>query len=320
MLFGVLMMFLPAHAQVVEVDGVIQENEYEQVLTLGGGTYTLAWETVGEDVIYFGMSAQTDGWVALGFDPVVVIDNADILYGWVDEDGAVSVVDTISIGAYGPTPLDTERGGTSDILDYAGSQVEGWTTIEFSRYLRTGDEMDSSIDADGGNKLVWMYGGTDDFRSRYTEFGYAYLQRTPFAAEAPGGPGAAITRILLAFAGVVLLSWGILSPKRMRERPWWPAAYTVVGFVGAGAGIASAGITLYVNSLLAEALPFNLYVTASVLVLLALLVTVVARTGARPGSGEPDGWQYVHSVAVPVSLLLLLIHLFLCLIQSGLIG
>jgi hypothetical protein len=86
---------------------------------------------------------------------VVVLDNANIVYGWVDDDsGAAEVLDAHSLGAYGPIVADTSRRGSDDILDHAGVQEGGITTVEFTRRLNTGDELDSSLNPSKGNKLI----------------------------------------------------------------------------------------------------------------------------------------------------------------------
>ncbi|MFW6181608.1 MAG: DOMON domain-containing protein, partial [Spirochaetota bacterium] len=236
------------------LDGNITEGEYDHVRVLGDGAFTLAWSARGEGIT-FGMSAQTEGWVAVGIDPVVVLDNADIVYGWVDDrSGEARVIDAHSLGAHGPTPPDTSRGGTGDIIDFAGIQRNGVTTIEFSRLLDTGDPLDAVLRPGDGNKLIWMYARTDDYRARYTEMGYTWLREEGFAEGAPGGGGLTMAQILLAFGALVLLSWGLPYAGRLRRRDWWPAAYRVFGYSGAVAGLASGGITLYVNILAPGAL------------------------------------------------------------------
>jgi hypothetical protein len=62
-------------------DGIIEEGEYDTTLNLDGGRYTLAW-TITEDTVQFAVAAETTGWVAVGFDPIVVADNADLIFGW----------------------------------------------------------------------------------------------------------------------------------------------------------------------------------------------------------------------------------------------
>jgi hypothetical protein len=320
------------------LDGNIAEGEYDHTLELAGGDYTLAWSISG-DRITFGMSAKTGGWVAVGFDPVVVLDNADIVYGWVEDDtGEARVIDAHSLGAHGPTLPDTSRGGTDDIEDFAGTQREGVTTVEFTRLLDTGDPLDSALRPGDGNKLVWMYARTDDYRSRYTELGYAWLRAGGFAEDAPGGGGLTAAQILLAFGALVLLSWGLLSTGRLRRLGWWPAAYRVLGFAGALSGLASGGMTLYVN-LMAPGEPLLfLHVLVAALTCGSLLAVAAVRLAVRPesttrrgGGPEEDRTDAhrrvprgrageVHRLALPSSLTFLLIHLFLRLVQGGLVG
>ena len=80
-----------------QLDGFIGEGEYDTVMEREGGRFILAW-TITEDRIHIAMSARTTGWVAVGFDPIVVADNADMVFGWVDDQGRAFVVDTHSLG------------------------------------------------------------------------------------------------------------------------------------------------------------------------------------------------------------------------------
>jgi hypothetical protein len=93
--------------------------------------------------------------------------DSDMIFGWVEIDGAVNVVDAYSTGPLGPHPADTEQGGTDDILTYGGREENGATTIEFTRKLDTGDEYDNPIPSSGKLKIIWAAGSSDDFNSKH---------------------------------------------------------------------------------------------------------------------------------------------------------
>ncbi len=100
-----------------------------------------SWIVKG-DTVYFALSAETTGWVAIGIDPVTIMENADMIFGWVDDTGNTYTVDAYATGPYGPHPPDEELGGTNDILESTGTEQNGITTIEFSRRIDTGDAYD----------------------------------------------------------------------------------------------------------------------------------------------------------------------------------
>jgi hypothetical protein len=119
------------------------------------------------------MKAKTSGWVAMAVQPGSRMLNADMVFGFVEE-GEVTVYDLFSTGSTGPHPPDTELGGSNDILDFAGSEADGYTTIEFKRALITGDEYDNEL-SQGANQILWSYGASDNFALRHINRGYGEI-------------------------------------------------------------------------------------------------------------------------------------------------
>ena len=155
------LLVLPAGVRAAQpkVDGVVQTGEYDHSTVLSEGIYTLSW-TIAGDTVWFGIQATTTGWVALGLDPQIGMNGADMLFGWVSG-GKTTVLDQYSTGMFGPHPDDTSLGGTMDILSSAGSEQAGTTTIELSRKLVTGDAHDKPVPTSGTLKLIWAIGNTD---------------------------------------------------------------------------------------------------------------------------------------------------------------
>jgi hypothetical protein len=157
------------------IDGVVTENEYNSVLSFNDGKFTLYW-TNNDTTIIVGMVGQTTGWVAIGFDPSTAMLDADLILGWVDGNGDVSIFDAYSLNAIGADhPPDTTLGGTDDILLFNGSEDSGFTTLEFARLLSTGDENDNPIPSNGSIPIIWAYGSADSFSASHTGRGAATL-------------------------------------------------------------------------------------------------------------------------------------------------
>jgi hypothetical protein len=70
--------------------------------------------------------------------------------------------------------VDTELGGTNDILDFGGSENDGITRIEFKRALNTGDDYDNQF-FEGANKIIWAYGSDDELTQKHTARGYGEI-------------------------------------------------------------------------------------------------------------------------------------------------
>lgn|GEM_PF-693127 len=151
-------------------DGVINAGEYTEVKKLGD--YEIHWLSDNE-YIYIAMKAETTGWVALGIQPGSMMKDADIILGFV-KNGKAEVADHFSTGIYGPHSLDTEFGGTDDIIEFGGQEMGGYTTIEFKRLLNTGDKYDMQL-SNGVNKIIWSYGLDDQSTEKHVSRGYAEI-------------------------------------------------------------------------------------------------------------------------------------------------
>lgn len=152
-------------------DGIISAGEYSNSRKFGD--YTLYWRS-DEENIYFGMAAKTDGWVAIGIQPGSRMKDADMIFGFV-KDGEVEIQDQYSTGDFGPHSLDTELGGSDDIVAFGGIEDDEFTTIEFSRKMNTGDTYDNPV-SPGVNKIIWSYSSSDSLSARHSTRGYGEIE------------------------------------------------------------------------------------------------------------------------------------------------
>jgi len=158
-----------------DMDGIIGKDEYLFAKTYKGPTgkkFTFHWKVVGPD-IFIALEVETSGWVAIGIEPTDNLHkNADIIFGWVDDQGRVKVVDAFSPESVGPHPEDQELGGTTDITSFGGSEINGITTIEFVRPLLTGDRFDNDIYRKTDTSFIWAYGEDDDWKALHQRQGH----------------------------------------------------------------------------------------------------------------------------------------------------
>lgn len=161
---------MPKPSEAWSADGIISTGEYSG--TMSYGDYGIFWWSDQQN-IYIAMEAKTSGWVALGIQQGARMENADMVFGFV-KDGEATVHDSFSTGPYGPHSVDTEIGGTNDILDFGGSENNGVTRIEFKRALNTGDDYDNQF-FKGTNKIIWAYGSDDESTQKHTARGYGEI-------------------------------------------------------------------------------------------------------------------------------------------------
>jgi len=163
--------FANTNGEIPSNDGNVLSNEYKFSQSFSNGLFQLYW-TVNDSTIYVGMVGQTSGWIAVGFDPTSAMLDADIIYGWVDNEGIVTIYDAYSLNSFGANhPPDVDIGGSYDILMFNGSEESGATTIEFSRLLTTEDEYDNDIPPSGTIDIIWAVGSSDDFTSKHIKAG-----------------------------------------------------------------------------------------------------------------------------------------------------
>jgi hypothetical protein len=154
-------------------DGIISVGEYSKNLTLSDGKYVVHWRNTAED-LYMALSGKTEGFVAIGFEPSQAMKDADMVMGWVSG-GKATVLDLFSTGTYGPHPPDGDLGGKNDILEFGGSESDGWTVIEFQRKMDTGDQFDKSFKPGQTINIIWSMSASDALAVRHNVRGASML-------------------------------------------------------------------------------------------------------------------------------------------------
>ncbi|OGR22105.1 MAG: DOMON domain-containing protein [Desulfobacterales bacterium RIFOXYA12_FULL_46_15] len=124
-----------------------------------------SWTLEG-DLIHVQLSAKTEGWVGIGFDPEDAMAGANIIIGAV-KDGQVKIEDHFGDRKRGHSS-DEELGGKNDVQNPAGTEDKGMTTISFTYPLNSGNKYDKPVPADGTGKIMLAYGaGKDSFKNRH---------------------------------------------------------------------------------------------------------------------------------------------------------
>ncbi|MBN1390759.1 MAG: hypothetical protein JXA22_08980 [Candidatus Thermoplasmatota archaeon] len=175
---GTLLLYMDEPVPNQDLDGIVTAGEYEDSATFDFENFRVHWTIIG-DSIDMAIVAATTGWISIGFDPEDQMNNSDVILGWVEDDGKVNVLDAFSTGPLGPHPPDTHLGGTKDLIAYNGTEIDGHTTIEFTRKLATGDAYDKDIPTAGTMKIMWAFGETDDFSDSHSKRGIGTLTMGP---------------------------------------------------------------------------------------------------------------------------------------------
>ncbi len=161
------------------VDGVVNPGEYAGTFTDTVTGIVVSW--VHDDVnLSVGIVSPGTGWAGIGFGPEgVLMDGSNILIGYVL--GASTVIsDEYGVGLN--HIADIGLGGRDDILERAGSEASGKTTLEFRIPLDSGDAYDIALRTGKTFSLLLAYHDTaDDLITLHTiaSAGSLILERDP---------------------------------------------------------------------------------------------------------------------------------------------
>ena len=156
-----------------KADGIVGESEYSRSMVLqgparqgySGGEMEISWKN-DQEYLYLGLNGSTDGWLAIGFEPLEWMKNADIILASVQGSKA-TVLDEYCTGNYGPHIEDTLLGGTNDIEEFGGSKGAGRTVIELKRKLDTGDRFDKAFSPGKAISMIWALSQNPDLSLKH---------------------------------------------------------------------------------------------------------------------------------------------------------
>lgn len=129
---------------------------------------TVQW-MVDETMLNVQVSAPTDGWIAVGFDPTNKMKDANIIIGFV-KDGVVMLRDDYGIGQV-RHGADVDNGGTDNLSNVEGGETDGATTIRFTIPLDSGDALDKVLVPGQSYKMIAAQGSKDDFGTIHAKRG-----------------------------------------------------------------------------------------------------------------------------------------------------
>jgi len=151
-----------------KADGIVGSSEYSRSMVLhsparqgySGGNMEISWKN-DLQYLYLAMNASTDGWLAIGFEPLEWMKNSDIIMASVQGNKAVAR-DEYCTGNYGPHIEDTMLGGTDDVKEFAGRKEAGRTIFELKRKLDTGDKFDKAFSPGQEISIIWALSNNPD--------------------------------------------------------------------------------------------------------------------------------------------------------------
>lgn len=151
---GLMLLGIGTFSQAAQYDHEVQDKKI-----------SFAWKVDGDNLAVK-MSAKTEGWVGIGFNPSKMMKDANFILGYV-KGGKAEITDEFG-NEDNNHSLDTKLGGTDDVTLVGGTEEGGTTTIEFIMPLKSSDKNDAEITVDGDTTVLLAYGGgRDSFKSKH---------------------------------------------------------------------------------------------------------------------------------------------------------
>jgi len=160
------------------IDGVITEGEYRRQIQESTTNISIYLYN-DEEYLYTGLVSPGLGWIAIAFERNGTFHRgADIIFAYV-KNGQLSIYDQYGVGSE-IHKSDEDLGGTYDILESAGTESGGMTTVEFRIPLNSGDPFDKVLVPNMNYAVLVAYQATaDDLITLHTRAGYATIDIVP---------------------------------------------------------------------------------------------------------------------------------------------
>lgn len=140
----------------------------EGFYTTAVGDFLLKYKVIANQQLLCRLTANGDGWVAVGFNPTAQMKDANFIigyhngaYGYIRDDFGV---DNSSHDA------DTSLGGSSDVTLLTSSNAGGKTSLEFEIPLSSGDSHDRALSIGTTYPVIFAAGNADDFDSYHDRY------------------------------------------------------------------------------------------------------------------------------------------------------
>ena len=141
---------------------VREENEFTVV---NAKKFVFSYKVDGDNLVAR-ISYPTAGWVAVGFNPVKMMQGANFVIGSVIGDKTV-ISDEFGATKYSHAP-DTAHGGKYDVVNGSVVSEKGVMTMSFTIPLRSGDDKDVVLEKGKPIKVIFAAGKKPDLGKKHS--------------------------------------------------------------------------------------------------------------------------------------------------------
>jgi hypothetical protein len=134
--------------------------------TVKAGNFSFSWKIDGANLVAT-VSCKTPGWVAVGFNPKNVMQDANMIVGTL-VNGKADVSDQFGDGMFSHKP-DTAIGGKNNILVGDFTQANGVSMLSFTIPLNSGDPKDCVLAAGATINVIFASGEVTDTKKKHKD-------------------------------------------------------------------------------------------------------------------------------------------------------
>jgi len=125
----------------------------------------LVYYKIKDNMIFFKLVARTKGWVAIGFNPKLIMKGANIIIGYVKKNKTY-IFDHYGTGIISHK-IDTSIGGKNDVTNISGYEKNELTELKFSIPLNSKDKYDTEIKLNKKTVVLLAFGRSDNMKKRH---------------------------------------------------------------------------------------------------------------------------------------------------------
>lgn len=137
------------------LDGRIDDLEYRNGMIDADTGMSVHWQNDGS-ILYIGLDAPGTGWLSIGFGPERQMQGANIVIAAI-VDGELVIEDH-----YGNAPTSHRRDDVGHVIQAAGSEAKGRSTVELAIPLASGDEQDAELEPGSEVVIILAYHRASD--------------------------------------------------------------------------------------------------------------------------------------------------------------
>lgn len=158
--------YMPLQISEIQVENQVnvQFVNNEGYNEISSENIVLQWKVENENIDVI-LTAPTNGWISIGFNPENMMQGANIIIGYIENEN-VFIQDDYG-NYYTSHTKDDDLGGVQNIVSESGMEADMETILHFTIPLNSGDEYDTKLEKGSEYKILLACGNKDDFSTRH---------------------------------------------------------------------------------------------------------------------------------------------------------